>query len=402
MQAHSATIRRAATQEEIQPLIGLCKAGKLFEVQKWIAAGKVVNSPIYPNHRVSRRSPLETAVERGFHSLVKVLLEGGAAIEGTGYDGPMEKALDMRRLDMVQLFVEHGYDAKSVSMERVFATSDPKIMEYFIEKGADAETGNPLAWALCCRNRSVLGIFKQYKDRFPSFQEQANIALRHQCKEGNMKWVSLLLWAGADPYDPGEEDYRAKLRDSEDGGLSALGYAALYKHFEVFRIKKIRLDPEHPVAREVMRYIDSEKGIAVLRDLLEKGMNPNDEETGGCSAIRSLLNRMAFDISIGRRDYFLSREQDCCECREKIKLIHLLAKHGARCVPKDTSEINDARKSLLKLIPDYTVEFVWIMAKFHACSRPVIEQLLRTSTITKHVAHFRERINELMATLGPI
>ena len=53
----------------------------------------------------------------------------------------------------------------------------------------------------------------------------------------------------------------------------------------------------------------------------------------------------------------------------------------------------------LKLIPDYTVEFVWIMAKYQACSRPTIEQLLRTPTITKHVAQFRERLAELEAAL---
>jgi len=198
--APSTGVRRAETQEEIQPLIELCKAGKLFEVQEWIAAGKAVSPPVYPNHRASRRSPLETAVERGFHSLVKVLLEGGAAIESTGYDRLVEKALDMRRLDLIRLFIEHGYDAKSVSMERVFATWDPEIMEYFIGKGADVEDGNPLAWALCSRIRTALSVFKQYKDRFPSFQEQANVALRHHCKEGNLKWVSLLLWAGADPY----------------------------------------------------------------------------------------------------------------------------------------------------------------------------------------------------------
>ena len=46
MLAPSAEIRRAETQEEIQPLIELCKAGKLFEVQEWTAAGKAVNSPI--------------------------------------------------------------------------------------------------------------------------------------------------------------------------------------------------------------------------------------------------------------------------------------------------------------------------------------------------------------------
>lgn len=399
MPAPSAEIRRARTQEEIQPLIELCRAGRLFEVQKWIAAGNVVNSPVYPNHRVSRRSPLETAVERGFHSLVSVLLEGGAAIESTGYEGPVEKALDMRRLDMIQLFIEHGYDAKSVSTERVFATWDPKIMEYFIEKGVDVEDGNPLTWALCCRNRPALGIFKKYKDRFPNFQEQVNIALRHQCKEGNMKWVSLLLWAGADPYKPGEEDYRAEPRDSEDGGLSALGYAALYEHFEVLRLKKIRLDPSHPVAYEVMRYIDCEAGFEVLRGLLEKGMNPNNEETGGCSAIPSLLNRMGFHASLGRQDYFSERGVDRQQCREKIKLIHLLAKHGARWMPKDTREINEARKSLVKLAPDYTVEFVWIMAKYQACPQYVITQLLRTPTIMKHVARFRERLDELMTAL---
>ncbi len=397
MPVASTGIRRAETQAEIQPLIELCKAGQLFEVQEWIAAGKVVNPPIYPNHRASRRSPLEIAVERGFHSLVKVLLEGGAAIESTGYDGPVEKALDMRRLDLIQLFVGHGYDAKSVSMERVFATWDPRIMEYFIEKGADVEDGNPLAWALCSHLRTALPIFKQYKDRFPSFQEQANIALRHNCKEGNMKWVSLLLWAGADPYAPGSDDYQAAL-DDEDGGLSALGYAALWRHFEVFRIKKIRLDPKHPVAQEVVQCIGCEEGFEVLHGLLEKGMDPNDQETGGCSAILGLLNRMAFDASLHHRDYF-SKEGDSQNCREKIKLIHLLVKHGARWVPKDTSEINDARKSLLKLIPDYTVEFVWIMAKYQACSQPVISQLLRTPTITKHVASFRERLVELTATL---
>ena len=131
-------------------------------------------------------------------------------------------------------------------------------------------------------------------------------------------------------------------------------------------------------------------------------MDPNDQETGGCSAILRLLNHMAFDVSLYRQGYFLDRGDDRHQCREKIKLIHLLVKHGAKWVPKDTSEINEARKALLKLIPDYTVEFIWIMAKYQACSRPVAEQLLRTSTITKHVARFRERLAELTAMLGTI
>jgi hypothetical protein len=67
-----------------------------------------------------------------------------------------------------------------------------------------------------------------------------------------MKWVSLMLWAEADPYARGSDSPEAE-HDSEDEGLIALGFAALYSHYEVFNLKKIRLDPNHPVAWEIMR-----------------------------------------------------------------------------------------------------------------------------------------------------
>ena len=76
-----------------------------------------------------------------------------------------------------------------------------------------------------------------------------------------MKWVSLMLWAGASPFAPGEEDYRGEPRNSEDEGLSVLSYAALYSYFEVFRLKKVRLHPAPPVAQEVMRRIGCEEGL---------------------------------------------------------------------------------------------------------------------------------------------
>ncbi len=68
-------MKRAATKEEIKPLIELCKAGRLFDVQRWIASGKPIDPPL-PQPKVQRqRSPLQYAIESGFHSLVQVLLE---------------------------------------------------------------------------------------------------------------------------------------------------------------------------------------------------------------------------------------------------------------------------------------------------------------------------------------
>lgn len=40
------TRKRAETYEEIQPLLDFCKAGKLFDVQKWIAEGRPVELPL--------------------------------------------------------------------------------------------------------------------------------------------------------------------------------------------------------------------------------------------------------------------------------------------------------------------------------------------------------------------
>ncbi len=98
----------------------------------------------------------------------------------------MTNALAHRRFDLVQLLCEHGYDAKTVDMREVFATWQPEIMEYLIDRGADPETGMPLAWALIDRTRTVLRVFMKYKEKYASFQEQANIALRHHCKDGNL------------------------------------------------------------------------------------------------------------------------------------------------------------------------------------------------------------------------
>jgi hypothetical protein len=291
-----------------------------------------VNTPPFPSKGRRGKTPLEIALDLGFHSLIQVLLEAGAVQEPVdSWDSPMSRALAMRRFDIVQLFVANGFDPKTVDMRQVFNSWDPQIMEYFIERGAEVEKGSPLACALCSRIRTALRILKQYRDRFPSFPEQANIALRYHCNEGNLKWVSLMLWAGADPHKRGSADCCEEIPADEDNGLSALGYAALYNHFGVFSLKQVKLDPAQPAIREAMRYLCEEGGFEVLVKLFENGLDPNDQPNGGCSAIDSCLQRMGWSFSIygGNK----KRDLDTSEAREKIKAIHFLAKHGAKWKP---------------------------------------------------------------------
>lgn len=388
---------KAETLDEIKPVIELCRAGKLFAVQDWITEGKPVNLPHLPRRSNHARSPLDIAIEQGFHSLVEVLLKTGATLDLDSWNGTMSRALRARRFDIVQLLVDHGYDPASIDMNEVFGTWAPEMMEYFIDRGAEVEAGNPLASALCNRVRTALRVLKRYWDRFPSFPEQANIALRYHCKEGNLKWISLLLWAGADPYARGVSQFDEEL-DPTDTGLSALGYAVLYQHFEVFKLKQVKLDPAHPAIWDVVRYAYRGQGIELLKRLLEKGLNPNDQESGGSSLIQNLLNGIGFDFSAYTWRHGPGREKlDSETTRDKIKTIHLLAKHGAKWVPKDRNDVNDARRSLLKLKADYTVEFAWIMAKYRSCAKDRVLELVATPTIKAHLSGHAGRLREILS-----
>jgi ankyrin repeat protein len=390
-------MKRTETYEEIKPLIDLCKAGKLFEVQEWIVSGKPVNGPPSVSG-YKRKSPLEVAMDQGFNSLVQVLLEGGADMNEPRY-WPLDDAVYKRRLDLVKLLIKHGADIHSVSMASVFETWQPDIMKWFIEQGADVETDNPLAYAFCERIKTALGIFKSYKDRFTSFQEQTNIALRYHCRKGNLKWISLMLWADADPYAKGPDSWNEELDPEED--RNALELAAYYEHFDVFNLKQIRLDPMKPKLKDLLLGACHAKKSDFLQKLLEKGFNPGEYENGGTALIQTLLTGMSwyFDFNswdIGRIDRNKNRNLDTDRSRENIKMIHMLAKQGAKWLPKDRSEIGEARRSLLKMKPDYTVEFIWIMSKYNACKREDVEELIRTPSIRSLISQHQSRIKKFL------
>ncbi len=135
--------------------------------------------------------------------------------------------------------------------------------------------------------------------------------------------------------------------------------------------------------------------------LLKKGFKPGEYENSGTPLIQALLTRLDwyFDIhqwDIWRTDRTANRNMDNEDSRERIKMIHILAKHGAKWLPKDRSEIGNARRSLLKMKPDYTLEFIWIMSKYNACKREDIEELIRTPSIRSLISQHQSRINELL------
>lgn len=384
-------MNRANTYDEIAPFIDLCKNGKLFEVQDWIAQGKPTDLPLTIPPKERKKNPLQIAIELGFYSLAQILVEGGASLEEPRYLA-LRHALEKRRLDIVQMLVKNGAKIDSVHMKIVFDTWDKEIIRFFIENGADCQTDQPLTYAFNARIRPALAIYMQYKDRFSHFREQIDMALRYHCKEGNLKWVALLLWAGADPYTKGPE-----LPDDEpEEYLSALEFAALYGHLKIFKLKSIHLDPKYPGAMAMLGRACYADNADILKLLIKCGFSPKDLNDKGSSLIEPLFNLMSRWECDPWTDFKTKRDLDTSRAREKIKMIHLLVRHGARWEPRERFEIANVRRALRMMNPDYTMEFIWIMTEYNACTVEVLDKLMKPPEMRALIVKYIRLFDKMM------
>lgn len=346
---------RAANVDELQPLLELCRAGKLFDVQQWIQQGRAVALPSGAATRRHEKNPLRVAMDKGFHSLVQVLLEAGASSREGNYDA-LEHAVSMRRPDLASLLIDHGADVGTVSMRLVVEMWEPEMVELFIANGASLVRDSPVAWGLIHKVRPTLGLLKRYAPDQPELMRQADIALRFHAGEGNVKWVALMLWAGADPLTggPDDADGAADDGDEEGEGLNAIDLAIIGGKSEILTQKNFLPAPD-PARPETLRMLESAchaPDSAVLSMLLKKGHSPRLLADRGTSAITSLVHSMTWEFSFLRPDTlreWRSREGiDSSHARERMKMLHMLVAHGAKWLPTDKRVIGDVRRSLVK------------------------------------------------------
>ncbi len=193
-----------AVANDAKELIRMCRAGRLYEIEKWIAEGKSVDISD-AKKRGRQRGLLEIAVEVGFHSLVELIAKNETS--QSAKSSALYAAVSSRRLDLVELLLANGADIKAVRLADVLLTWEPKLIRLFLDHGADSLEGRPFAEAFGAKVRTALRPFLDYKQAHPELatqlREQLDCALRYFCGEGDLKWVSLLMWAGGDPRSRG-------------------------------------------------------------------------------------------------------------------------------------------------------------------------------------------------------
>jgi hypothetical protein len=365
---------------EAKELVRLCRAGRLYEIERWIKAGKSLDIPARAK-RARQRSLLEIAVETGFHSLVELIAKHEES--QSAKDAALGDAVSSRRMDLVELLLANGANIKSIPLTDVLLGWEPTLIRFFLDHGADPVDGRPFAAAFGARVRTALRPFVEYKQAHPelaaALQEQLDCALRHFCGEGDLKWVSLLMWAGGNPRSRGSCLGKEYTEDPECF-TSGLEEACYSESLDV--LKRLKPDPNRDNLTELLRCAAICGRKATLEYLLEIGAKPNDKANGGSSALDTALQDLGFPRfdAYSRKSlkskYHVSRPLDC---------VSVLLAHGAVWNPEEAYGLNSLRRSLLACEPDVTIELLQMFRKHNSCPAVRVHRLLGTPRMKDHL-----------------
>jgi hypothetical protein len=376
---------------EAKELLRLCKLGRLFEVQKWITSGNSLSVPAE-----LKTTPLRVALDTGFYSLVELLVSNEPSQELK--DKALRHALSHKRLDLIELLVSHGAAISSVPFVEVLLLWDPTIIRYFLDHGADFITGYPFAEAFAERIRTALRPWREcrekYPDLAPQLQEQADRALRYFCSKDDLKWVSLLMWTGADPRSRGPEWGDDERFDDEDYS-SALTSAAYSKNLEI--LKRLKPDAKRDDLEDLLSCAATFGRLETVRYLLDLGAKPNDKPNGGSTALGECLSS-----SLGLRSfrcgnglYGTPSKASKYSVSDTLDTFRLLLEHGALWRPDDAREVGWVRRNLSECEPDVTSEIVERLVKHSAGLPETINKLLRTPAMKQHLEPVARRLAQM-------
>jgi len=119
----------------------MCREGRLYDVERWIAEGKPLQlAPDATPKGTRPKTALQIALEGGQHSLAFLLLTSGYRLELERY-APLDIALQARRWDLVDLLLEWGADLKSADVYTVLNTYNVELYERFRASGVRPDGG---------------------------------------------------------------------------------------------------------------------------------------------------------------------------------------------------------------------------------------------------------------------
>lgn len=361
--------RPLGTITEVDALIDLCAKGKLYEVEQWISEGRPLQHAPPEDRKLQRRTTaLQHAVEKGFHSLAALLLTNGYDPNGDYFEC-LTPAIKRKDHDMVDLMLRFGADPNSVDFCDVLETCDRRIMDRFIEAGADPCRDNALARALHFKGRPILGFIKQYKERFRCVQRQIDIALHHFTEAEDLRGIALMLWVGADPHAvvPScaySEDQSGRFGDT------AFNTALYCRKPEVMEMIAKRQIPDARVP-DLFQAVAYRHRPDIVRRLLQQGANPNAVSEEGYHVLHGFLHAVLSRFRLEPK-----------EIEQAFEAIELVLQAGAKWVLTDR-QLKGLRRDLADGESAVVVRLIDLLHKHGAFSEAQLRELTRTPAVRR-------------------
>ena len=355
----------AHSPEDVRPLHQLCREGRFYDVERWIADGKPLQlTPEALPKGARPKTALQIALETGQHSLATLLLQNGYRLELERYT-PLDLALRSRRWDLFDLLLDWGGDIRNVDVYTVLETYNSDLYERFRASGYDLTEHHAMGSILghSTSNRPLLGFVKRHRAEDPRIQRELNIALGDHAREGNERGVALCLWAGADPHAPAPnpdlgitEDVESEDDEERFLGWSAITEAARAGHLGI--LKRLGPDPARDDFDELYEHARYESIVAFLLT-----MQPPRDLTRILSwHFRWLEDRFSY-TSAGHGG---------------TGVIEAILKCGVRWEERDLERLPDIRRSLLRMSDYHLKSIHHSMERSEICAPETYQELVRT------------------------
>ncbi|MBI5692985.1 MAG: hypothetical protein HZC55_23150 [Verrucomicrobia bacterium] len=354
----------------VEPLLALCLSGKLYEVERWIADGRPLQFPPPSDRKLQRRSTaLQIAVERRFHSLAALLLANGYDPNGDYYEC-LTPAVQAKDREMVDLLLRFGADPQCLDFCAVLETCDRALMDRFIEAGIDPCRGNAVARALGYRGRPILGFVRQYRDRFPGFQRQVDIALRVATEAENPRRIALMLWLGGNPHAEvpatAEEDDRGNtIGDTAFESSLWARKPEILTQFLKGPIPKERIEP-------LLFRVSYRARPDLTRRLLTEGANPNAMGEEGYPVLHGFITSLLWRHSRPTAE----------EGERGIEALELMLKAGAKWA-LDERQLKGLRRDLADGESKIVIRLLDLLHQYDAVTPEQLQELTRTPAVRR-------------------
>jgi ankyrin repeat protein len=344
-----------------------------------------------------RKTPLSVAISTGFHSLVELLLrhEENQKVK----NDTLQLALLLDQHSFIELAAVHGAEIASVPFLDVLMTGNRAVAASFLERGADPIADYPFARAFHqLRAKTTLGSYLDCRrirpDLAEQLQEQADMALRQFCQEGKLRWVCLLMWAGADPRSRGPALDDADHGEDPEWHTTALHEACGSDNVEILkRLRPTRTDDLAGMLERAAYYARHD----ILACLLELGANPNDKADGGSSALDVSIKHLGWEDFSRKHEYGAEDMAPGCTVSREREAIKVLLRYGALWRP-ELSTLHKARRILYRTEPEVTVTLIGMLLS-HENGQDAARELLRVAQMRQHVASCEGQLSKLGITL---